>query len=382
MRVLFVNEVCGTGSTGKITCELAENYEREGHQVKIAYGRSSFVPEKYQRFAVRIGSSYDVYTHALMTRLTDRHGFYSSHATRKFLRWADSYDPSLLWLHNIHGYYVNVELLFSWVKSRPSMKVLWTLHDCWTFTGHCAYFTMAGCEKWRTHCEKCPQKSSYPASLVDNSYTNYERKRKIFTGVHDLTIITPSEWLASLVKMSFLREYPVEVRNNTIDTGIFRPTKNNFREKYNLMGKFIVLGVASLWEGRKGLHDFVKLSSLLDPEKFAVVLVGKMTPEQQKSLPENIITIPRTESRKDLAGIYTAADVFFCSSYEENYPTVNLEAEACGTPVITYDSGGCPETVKRDDSCVVRTGDVEAVRNIIIQKTTDPETRSAACVSE
>ena len=262
------------------------------------------------------------------------------------------------------------------------MKVLWTLHDCWPFTGHCAYFTMAGCEKWRTHCEKCPQKSSYPASLVDNSYTNYERKRKIFTGVHDLTIITPSEWLASLVKMSFLREYPVEVRNNTIDTGIFRPTKNNFREKYNLMGKFIVLGVASLWEGRKGLHDFVKLSSLLDPEKFAVVLVGKMTPEQQKSLPENIITIPRTESRKDLAGIYTAADVFFCSSYEENYPTVNLEAEACGTPVITYDSGGCPETVKRDDSCVVRTGDVEAVRNIIIQKTTDPETRSAACVSE
>ena len=349
MNVLFINEV------------LAENYEREGHTVRVAFGRHAYVPEKYRRFAVRIGSSFDVYVHALMSRLTDRHGFYSRRATRKFLRWADSYNPSLLWLHNIHGYFINVELLFTWIKSRPSMRVLWTLHDCWAFTGHCAYFTMAGCEKWRTGCENCPQKSSYPASFVDRSSRNYLAKREIFTGVKDLTLITPSKWLADLTRKSFLREYPVEVRYNTIDTEIFRPSPSDFREKYNLTGKFIVLGVASIWEKRKGLDDFVRLSGMLDPQKFAIFLVG-LTPKQIKSLPKNIIAITRTNNQRELAQIYTASDVLFTPSYEENYPTVNLEAEACGTPVITYNTGGCPETVRDERSVIVPCGDVEAVK--------------------
>ena len=367
MRVLFVNEVCGTGSTGKITCGLAEKYEREGHEVRVAYGRSSFVPEKYKRFAVRIGSMKDVYIHGIMTRLTDRHGFYSGHATRKFIAWANDYNPDILWLHNIHGYYVNIEMLFQWIKSQPQMRVYWTLHDCWSFTGHCAYFTMAGCEKWKTHCHECPQRNSYPASLIDNSMRNYDDKRRIFTGVKDMTIITPSEWLAGLVKQSFLGEYPVEVRHNTIDTEIFRPTPSDFREKYNLMGKIIVLGVASIWEKRKGLEDFVRLSGMLDPEKFAVILVG-LTPEQSRQTRQqtgNIITIPRTNSPQDLAKIYTASDVFFLPSYEENYPTVSLEAQACGTPVIAYDSGGNSETLSDSRSRLVKAGDVEAVKEIV-----------------
>ena len=365
MRVLFINEVCGTGSTGKITCELAEDYEREGHEVKIAYGRSSFVPEKYRRFAVQIGSKFDVYAHALLTRLTDRHGFYSKHATRKFLRWANSYNPSFLWLHNIHGYYINIELLFDWIKSRDNLKVFWTLHDCWSFTGHCAFFTMAKCEKWRVHCENCPQKNSYPKSFHDGSYENYEAKRRIFTGVHDMRIITPSQWLAELVKQSFLREYPVEVRNNKIDTNIFKPSPSDFREKYNLTGKFIVLGVASVWDKRKGLEDFVKLSKMLDPEKFAIFLVG-LKPEQIKTLPKNILAISRTNNQRELAEIYTAADVFFNPTYEDNYPTVNLEAEACGTPVLSYDTGGSPETLHDVNSRVIKTGDIDSARKIII----------------
>ena len=371
MNVLFINEVCGTGSTGKITCELAEKYEREGHAVRVAFGRHAYVPEKYRRFAVRIGSSFDVYVHALMSRLTDRHGFYSRRATRKFLRWADSYNPSLLWLHNIHGYFINVELLFTWIKSRPSMRVLWTLHDCWAFTGHCAYFTMAGCEKWQTGCENCPQKSAYPASFVDGSKLNYLAKREIFTGLKDLTLITPSKWLADLTRKSFLREYPVEVRYNTIDTEIFRPSPSDFREKYNLTGKFIVLGVASIWEKRKGLDDFVRLSGMLDPQKFAIFLVG-LTPKQIKSLPKNIIAITRTNNQRELAQIYTASDVLFTPSYEENYPTVNLEAEACGTPVITYNAGGSPETLHDERSVIVPCGDVEAVKRILETKNGSP----------
>ena len=364
MRVLFINAVYGITSTGKITAELSEEYEREGHEVKAAYGRSSYVPEKYRKNAVRIGSSFDVYLHAFMTRLTDRHGFYSSHATKRFLKWADEYDPDILWLHNIHGYYINIELLFRWIKSRPSMKKFWTLHDCWSFTGHCAYFTMIGCDKWQVHCERCPQRNSYPSSITDNSYSNFEDKRRLFTGINGMTIITPSEWLAGLVKQSYLREYPVEVRYNRIDRNIFRPAFGDFRERFNLADRKIILGVSSVWEKRKGLDDFVRLSEILDAEKYAVVIVG-VNEAQMKALPKNIISIQRTNNQRELAEIYTASDVFFNPSYEDNYPTVNLEAEACGTPVITYDAGGCPETIHDERSHIVRCGDIESVKRII-----------------
>lgn len=364
MRVLIINEYCGTRSTGKIACEIAEKYECEGHEVRVAYGRNDNVPEKYRRFTVKIGTMKDVYLHALMTRLTGRTGFFSRGATRKFLKWADEYDPDFLWLHNIHGYYINIELLFNWIKSRPNMKVNWTLHDCWAFTGHCAYFTMAGCEKWMTHCGHCPQKDTYPASFVDNSSRNYDDKRRLFTGVKDMTIITPSQWLADLVKQSYLKEYPVEVRYNTIDTEIFRPRPSDFREKSGLAGKIIMLGVASDWDKRKGLGDFVRLAGMLDPEKYAIVLVG-LSPKQMKALPKNITAIERTNNQIELAEIYTAADVFFIPSYEENYPTVCLEAEACGTPVIAYNAGGTPETLHDPRSCVIDCGDVEAARKIL-----------------
>lgn len=364
MRILFINELCGSGSHGKIAAEQAQKFESEGHEVKIAYGRHPNVPEQYKKYAVRIGSKLDVYIHALMTRLTDKHGFFSKRATKKFLQWADNYNPDFLWLHNIHGYYINVEMLFYWIKSRPKMKIYWTLHDCWSFTGHCAYFTFEKCYKWRTHCSKCPRINKYPASFIDNSYKNFDRKKNLFTGVNDMTLITPSKWLADLVKESFLKEYPVEVCYNTIDKNIFKPTAGNFREKYNIGNKKIILGVASIWEERKGLDDFIKLSEMLDAEKFVIVLVG-LKPKQIKKLPKKIIAIQRTNNQKELAEIYTAADVFFNPTYEDNLPTVNLEAEACGTPVITYDTGGCPETVKLENSKIISCGDVETAKNLI-----------------
>lgn len=363
MRVLFINVQCGRGSHGKIAAEQAEKFEQEGHTVKVAYSRDPDIPEKYKKYSVRIGSTADIYVHALLTRLTDRNGFFSRGATKRFLAWADEYNPDLLWLHNIHGYYINIDMLFRWIKSRPSMRVFWTLHDCWSFTGHCAYFTFAGCEKWRIHCEHCPQKNAYPASFVDSSYRNYEDKRRIFTGVKDMTLITPSQWLADLVSQSFLKEYPCEVRHNEIDRSIFRPAAGDFRERYGLTGKKIVLGVANRWEPRKGIGDFVKLSEMLNPEKFAIVLVGL----KHDTLPANIIHIDRTNNQQELAEIYKASDVLFNPTYEDNYPTVNLEAEACGTPVVTYDSGGSPETIHREDSRVIKCGDVDAAKKCIEQ---------------
>ena len=361
MNVLMINVSCGVGSTGRICIDLAAEFEKNGDNVKIAYGRDD-VLKQYKKYAVRIGSDLDVRLHGIYTRLTDRHGFASKNATKKFLKWADEYNPDLLWLHNIHGYYINIEMLFEWIKSRPNMQVKWTLHDCWAFTGHCSYFAMVKCEQWKTHCSYCVQKSRYPKSfVVDNCRQNFERKRAAFCGVKNMTLITPSKWLADLVKESFLKEYPIEVVYNEIDRNVFKPTPSDFREKYGLTDKKVVLGVASVWDERKGLQDFFKLREKLD-ESYAIVIVG-LSKKQLKDLPKNIIGISRTNNAKELAEIYTAADVFVNPTYEDNYPTVNLEAQACGTMVITYDTGGSPESVNKE--FVVKTGNMEKIAALI-----------------
>lgn len=230
MRVLLINVVCGGGSTGHICLELAKEFEANGDEVKIAFGRGD-VPSAGSKYAVHIGNSFDQKCHFLKTRLIDGHGLGSVRTTRKFLKWADEYNPDLLWLHNIHGYYINYELLFEWIKSRPDMQTRWTLHDCWAFTGHCAYFTKVDCKKWITECNHCVQKKSYPSSIfIDESKSNYCRKKAAFTGVKNLLIITPSRWLADLVKDSFLGEYDVNVIYNKVNKQIFRPIKSNLKD--------------------------------------------------------------------------------------------------------------------------------------------------------
>ena len=344
MRVLFINSVCGIGSTGRICADLAEKYEAQGYEVKIAFGRDGNVPEKYEKYAVRIGSDLDVKLHGIKSKLFDKHGLGSINATNTFLKWAEDFKPDILWLHNIHGYYINYELLFAWIKKHPEMEVKWTLHDCWAFTGHCSYFTLAKCDKWKTHCDKCQQPKKYPARMLfDNSYQNFDRKRSAFNGVKNMTLITPSKWLAGLVKESYLKEYPIEVEYNTIDTSIFKPTKSNFRSRNGLTGKIIVLGVATPWDERKGLEDFLWLAEHLD-DRYKIILVG-LTLEQISSLPSNVMGIQRTNNVQELVELYSAADVFVNPTHEDNYPTTNLEAQACGTPVITYNVGGSPESV-------------------------------------
>ena len=356
MNILMINSVCGVKSTGRICTDVASELEADGHEVKIAYGRET-VPDCYQRYAVKIGNQFDNYFHFFKSWMFDAHGLGSKLATKKFLRWADEYDPDLLWLHNIHGYYIHYPLLFEWIKSRPHMKVRWTLHDCWAFTGHCS-----GCDKWKTGCKNCPQPKKYPSRfLIDRSERNYRLKKACFTSVKNLTLLTPSQWLASLVKNSFLSEYPVEVRYNTVDREIFRPTEGDFRKKYHLIGKKIILGVASPWDERKGFDDFIRLSKMLDEED-CIVLVG-LTENQCKNLPSNVIGLTRTNNVRQLAEIYTAADVFVNPTYEDNFPTTNLEAAACGTPVITYRTGGSPESTREEN--VVDCGDVEGLRKRI-----------------
>lgn len=361
MKVLIINSVCGVGSTGRICLDIAKEFEKKGNTVKIAYGRKCKVSKDFERKTIKIGSFLGVIFHVLKTRLNDQHGLGSTYETKKFLRWANEFNPDLLWLHNIHGYYINYELLFKWIKSRPNMQVKWTLHDCWAFTGHCSHFSAVQCEQWMTHCSICCQKKRYPCSIKDNCKNNFERKKQSFCGVQNMTLITPSNWLADLVRLSFLKDYPIEVKHNTIDKSIFKPTPSDFREKYGITDKKIILGVANVWDERKGLNDFVKLSKMIN-DNCVIVLVG-VTKKQIKKLPKSIISIVRTNSAKELAEIYTAADVFLNLTYEDNYPTVNLEAQACGTPCITYCTGGSIESVP--DGNVVDQGDLTGIVEII-----------------
>lgn len=349
MKYLFINSVAGIGSTGRIAADQCRKLEQEGNQCVLAYGRAKANCDDLQ--TIQIGTSWDYRWHGIITRAFDRHGFASKHATKVFLKWVAEYNPDVIWLHNLHGYYINVDLLFEYLKSCKK-KIYWTLHDCWAFTGHCSYFDYVGCNKWKTSCYKCPQKKSYPASImISASKRNYKDKKIAFCGVNNLQIIVPSEWLKNLVKESFLREYPVDVVYNSIDNSVFKPTPSDFREKYNLQNKKIILGVAGIWEPRKGLNDFVKLADVLEDD-YRIVLVG-LNDEQIRSMPPNIIGLGKTNSARELAEVYTAADVFFNPTYEDNYPTVNLEAEACGTPVISYDTGGAKETLKNNARSMV-----------------------------
>ena len=362
MKILQINSVCGVGSTGRIATDLYKVLEEQGHECKIAYGRGT-APKGID--SIKIGSNLDNYMHVLKTRVFDKHGFGSVSSTMKFIEDVKEYDPDIIHLHNIHGYYINIEILFNYLKE-ANKPVIWTLHDCWAFTGHCAYFDYVGCDKWKNGCNKCPQKEGYPTSKVfDNSKLNYEKKKELFTSVKNMTIVTPSKWLANLVKESFLGKYPVEVINNGIDLDIFKPTESDFKEKYNLQDKFIVLGVASVWTERKGLKYFVELSKELNDD-YKVVVVG-VTEKQKKELPNNILAITRTNNVKELAEIYTVADVFVNPTLEDNFPTTNLEALACGTPVITFNTGGSVESIDNENGIVVYEKDLNGLKKAILK---------------
>lgn len=361
MKILMINSVCGIGSTGRMCTDLAVALEKQGHQVKIAYGRKT-VPRQFEQYAVRIGNDISLITHILKARWSDRCGFGSKRETREFIKWIKDYNPDVIHLHNLHGYYVNLELLFDYLRTCEK-KIIWTLHDCWSFTGHCAHFDYVGCEKWKFKCENCPQRTHYPKSyMVDCSKVNYKKKKELFTSISNLTIVTPSVWLANLVEKSYLAHNAIKVIRNGVDTSVFRPRVNNVREEYGLENKKIILGVAAIWDKRKGLDSFIELSKMVS-EDYRIVLVG-VSRSQIKKLPANIVGIESVDSVERLAELYTMADVFVNPTLEDTYPTTNLEAIACGTPVVTFDTGGSSESARMYGK-VVQKNDIEGILNAV-----------------
>lgn len=361
MRVLQINSVCGYGSTGRIATDLYDVLEREGHECCIAYGRG-IAPEGYN--TIKIGNKFDFYLHVLKTRLFDLHGFGSTKATEKLIKEIEEYNPDIIQLHNIHGYYLNVEVLFNYLSTKNTI-VVWLLHDQWAFSGHSAYFDLDSKGKIPEGNLLDSQKKDYPQSWIgENSKENYKRKKQLFTKVPNMTIVTPSNWLLELTEKSFLSMYPRELIHNGIDLNIFKPTKSSFKEKNNLLDKKIILGVASIWDERKGLKYFEMLAEKLD-DKYKIVLVG-IDDKTKKSLNNKIISIKRTSNIRELVEIYSSADIFVNPTLEDNFPTTNLESLACGTPVVTYNTGGSPESIDEVTGFVVPKGNKEKLYQCVI----------------
>lgn len=366
------------GSTGRIMFGISDVCRNTGHDIKCAApitttNRYKQPKDEYYRISTFNQRRVSV----LLDRVTGFQNGFAFIETKKLIREIDKFSPDILQLHNIHGSYINIKMLFNYIK-RKNIKTVWTLHDCWAFTGHCTHFDLVGCEKWKAGCRSCPQYKKYPQSLYDNSKLMYSQKRKLFGGVNNMVIVTPSCWLKSKVEQSFLNEYEVKVINNGIDLNTFKPTESDFRKRYHCENKKIVLGVSFVWGYSKGLDVFVELSKRLHSE-YQIVLVGTAD-AVDSNLPNNIISIHRTQNATQLAEIYSVADVFVNPTREDTFPTVNMESLACGTPVITFNTGGSPEIVNAECGSVLEKDDIKTLVNEIIKFSDISESLRSNCI--
>ena len=362
MKLLQINPVVRENtSTGKIMRELGELAQAAGWESYIAYSQARDGVPLHSSRLVPVGNKLDLFIHWLFTRLFDAHGLASKRATRQLIRRIREIDPDSVHIPNVHGYFLNYPLLLNYLAERGK-PVVWTVHDCWLFTGHCYHYVAAGCDRWQSGCHDCPQKRAFPTSwLLDRSRRNYAAKRQALTALPDLSLVTVSDWMRREVAKSFLKEVPCRVIHNGIDLDTFHPvTDPGSRDRYGIPATHYVLAVASIWLPQKGIPDLVGLAGRLAQDE-RLVLVGRMSEEQRAAFPDGVTFIPRTENAAALAALYTGALALVNPTWQDNYPTVNLEAIACGTPVITYRTGGSVESVTPQTGFVVEQGDVEGM---------------------
>lgn len=358
MKVLQINSVSSSGSTGRIVQDLDRELTARGHACSVAWGRGVAPTAR----GIRIGGRGNVLNHVAKTRLQDRHGFGSRRATSHFLDELDTENIDLVHLHNLHGYFINLPMLFTWLKS-INKPVVWTLHDCWSFTGHCAYFEYAGCSRWQTGCGRCPERASYPSSwALDQSANNFIDKRALYGEDVNLTIVTPSKWLAGLVEESFLKDHPLEVIENDPSPVFYPRNARSWRSANGMESVFLILAVANIWDRRKGLKHINDLAETLQADE-RLVAVGSVP--KGTAFSRKVRHLNQTESTDELAALYSAADVFINPTMEDNYPTTNLEALACGTPVLTFDTGGSGECITRGRGWLAPTKDSVGLRTVI-----------------
>ena len=367
-KLLQINVTANWGSTGKIAEQIGLCAQAHGWSSYIAYGRETNVSKNK---LIKIGSVLDVYEHYAENRLLDNEGLVSRYATKKFIKEIKAISPDVIHLHNLHDHYLNYRLLFEYLN-KTDIKVVWTFHDCWAFTGHCMHFVTKNCERWKTGCHDCLMKGEYPKTVLDRSRQNWELKKRIFGECKNLTIVAVSDWIADFVRESYLRDKRLEVIHNGCDVNTFKPIVRTDSNKYR------IIAVSSVWYPNKGENDIYKLRTMLPEDEFEITMVG-LSAEQAKNLPRGIKGIQRTQNVQELAQLYSNADVFINPTYEDNFPTVNIEALACGTPVITYRTGGSPEAIDEKTGAVVEQGNLEALAATIREfRDTDFKKRHSA----
>lgn len=354
MKLLQINVTANNGSTGKIAEAIGQLAINRGWESWIAYGRGT--PQSESRL-IRIGNDWDMRWHGVETRLLDNHGLASRRTTRLFISRIKEINPDIIHLHNIHGYFINYPLLFRFLREWGG-PVVWTWHDIWPMTGHCAFFGKDQCDKWKTACHECKRKTVYPASLLNNrSSRNFEDKRRAFSGMKDLTIVLVSDWLNEMRKDSFLKDTHGVVIHNGIDLDMFSPEPVPSKEKG------YVLAVANVWTSEKGWDDIMSLRKIL-ADDIDIIMVG-LNDKQMANLPNGIKGLRRTQNLNELRSLYSNAIAFINPTWGDNFPTTNIEALACGTPVITYRTGGSPEAIDSNTGIVVEQGDVQGLKKAI-----------------
>lgn len=359
--LLQINVSANWGSTGKIAESIGLASIIHGWESYIAYGRYC---NPSQSHLIKIGTKIDPYLHYVHQRIFDDEGLCSKNATHHLIKTINDLGPDIVQLHNIHDHYLNYQLLFEYLN-RTDIKVVWTFHDCWAFTGHCFHFVTKKCKRWKTQCYGCPLQHEYPKTLLDHSDENFSLKKNLFTKNKNLTIVACSEWMAQFVRESFLQDKPLYVIHNGVDLDIFKAKPNEKVQKI-----FKVLAVSNVWNKDKGIDDILTLRNLL-PEDYTMTIVG-LNEKQLKKLPLGIKGIQRTQNVQELVKLYSEADVLINPTYADTFPTVNLEALACGTPVITYRTGGSPEAIDERTGVVVEQGDVNALADAIIRMKEHP----------
>lgn len=370
--LLQINSVNNWGSTGRIVEQIGQLALSKGWNSYVAYGRGL---SDSQSELIRIGNKLDIYCHVIQTRLFDNHGLASTSATKELINKIQEIKPNIIHLHNIHGYYLNYKILFQYL-AQTKVAVVWTLHDCWSLTGHCSYFSFIQCDKWEKQCFQCPEKRTYPTSyLFNRSKQNYKDKKAAFTSLPHLTIVPVSDWLAGLIRKSFLNKYPIHRIYNGVDLNVFKPRRDNnpIKEKLGITSKKMLLGVANVWTVRKGLYDYLALRQEL-PDDYVIVLIG-LDEKQIRSLPKGVIGIKRTDNAHELAAYYSAADVVLNLSYEETFGLTTIEGLACGTPCVGYNRTATPELISENTGFVVEAGNIDkllkAIEQVIKEKGND-----------
>lgn len=360
--LLQINVTANWGSTGKIAEQIGLCAMMNGWESYIAYGRWCNPSKSH---LIKIGNKLDMYMHYAEQRIRDNEGLCSRGATKRLIKLISEIRPDVVQLHNIHDHYLNYRLLFEYLN-KTEIKVVWTMHDCWAFTGHCSHFITKGCERWKTDCFDCPLQREYPKTLFDRSKKNFTMKKNLFGANNNLTIIACSEWIANFVRQSFLKNKSIRVINNGVDLNVFKNSASLCTNKKI----FQVLAVSNVWNKDKGFDDILNLRKILSSE-YEMTIVG-VTKQQLNSLPQGLVGIERTQNVQELVALYSKADVFINPTYADNFPTVNLEALACGTPVITYRTGGSPEAIDERTGVVVEQGDVNGLVEAIYRMKEDP----------